>query len=335
MLFSKLTQFMAIAFNVTREIMRQPFILLMSASCILIMSALPLVVMFNFGEEGKLVRDGALALHFVFGLAVAVASASMALRGEIMRGTAATVLCKPVSRTVFLLATYCGILVMLILFSLMVVSAGLLSVKMSLPFGVDWRIAGLLYGAMALAFLLAAAVNAGFDRPFVSRAFLFMIPALLAAVAVAVLLSRYGHAPQHQACCPAHAVEGAAPGAPIMPWGMVPAGVLIAMALAVLAAIALALSTRLAPIFTVAGCVAVFFLGLISDYLFAGARHASRLAAFCYAALPNWQDFWMVDALSGGGVSWSYVGSAGLYASLYVAGALCLAVVSFADVEIT
>ncbi len=321
--------------NVAREIMRQPLILLMSASCIVLTSSLPLLIMFDFGEDGKLMRDGALALHFVFGLAIASASASVALRGEIRRGTAATVLCKPVSRTLFLLATYCGILLTLVFFSLMVMTAGLLSVRMSLPFGVDWRIAGLLYGAIFSAFALAAAINARLRRPFVSRAFVFMIPALILALMAAVYLSRLGHSVGQDACCPSHTAEAVAPGHQALPWGMLPAGVLITMALAVLSSIAVALSTRLTPAFTVAGCLALFFVGLISDYLFATARHVSWFAAFCYAALPNWQNFWMIDALSvEGGIPWSYVGWMGAYACLYLAGVLCLALVSFADVEI-
>lgn len=330
----KSRQFAAVSLNVIRKIIRQPLILLMAASCIVLTSLLPVVVMFDFGEEGRLVRDGALAFHFVFGLAIAAASAAVALYDEIRRGRASMVLCKPVGRPVFLLATWCGVVIVLLMFSLMVMTAGLLSVRMSAWPHVDWRVAGFLYGALSAAFAAAAAGNAWRGRPFVSRAFLFMVPALLAALLATLRLEHAAHAGAAMEC-PVHGAHSVSAGAGLQ-WRMVPAGVLITMALAVLASLAVAFSTRLPPAFTVACCAGLFFLGLISDYLLGEARTVSRLAALCYTALPQWQNFWMIDALSGEGViPWSYVAGAGVYAGLYLAGVLCLAVASFRNVEIS
>lgn len=313
-------QFIALSVNTVLKIIRQPLILLMTTACLVLTGLLPLVIMFDFGEEGKLIRDGALAFHFVFGLVIASSSASVAIYREIKRGAASTVLCKPVSRTSFLLATYCGVAVVLFLFSLMVMVAGLLSVRMSALWATDLCVTGLLYGAMLAAFALAAVSNIWFRRPFVSDAFLFMIPALLVALLVAGCLDQEDHF---------------GPFGALIQWRMVPAGVLVTMALWMLASIAIALSTRLPPVFTLVCCTALFFLGLISDYLFGQARADSWFAALCYAVLPNWQDFWMIDALSGGGIiPWTYVVKAGVYAGLYLAGVLCLGLVSFRNVEI-
>ena len=51
-------------------------------------------------------------------------------------------------------------------------------------------------------------------------------------------------------------------------WRLIPAGVLILFALWILAGLALACSTRLDIIPTLAICSGIFFLGLMSDYLF-------------------------------------------------------------------
>ena len=53
-----------------------------------------------------------------------------------------------------------------------------------------------------------------------------------------------------------------------MDWRLVPAAVLILFALWILAGLALACSTRLDMIPTLAICSAFFLLGIMSDYLF-------------------------------------------------------------------
>ena len=54
-----------------------------------------------------------------------------------------------------------------------------------------------------------------------------------------------------------------------------------------------------------------------------------------YGLLPNWQDFWIVDALSGGGnIPWGYVAGTAGYAGLYTVAVLALGLLSFRRVEI-
>ena len=55
-------------------------------------------------------------------------------------------------------------------------------------------------------------------------------------------------------------------------WRLVPAAILILFALWILAALALACSTRVDMIPTLAICSAIFLLGIMSDYLFGTAR---------------------------------------------------------------
>src|SRR5437762_3435266 len=78
----------------------------------------------------------------------------------------------------------------------------------------------------------------------------------------------------------------------------------------ILAGIALACSTRLDMIPTLAICSAVFLLGTMSDYLFGRpAAHGSWWASVLYTITPNWQLFWLADAIDAGKSTfqWGYV----------------------------
>jgi len=86
---------------------------------------------------------------------------------------------------------------------------------------------------------------------------------------------------------------------------------------------------------TLAICSVVFLLGLMSDYLFGRVAAQNKLAAFLYAVLPNWQHFWMTDALSGDGtIPWVYVVRVAGYALFYLAGVLCWGILAFRRMEV-
>jgi len=321
MILLKVQQFILLTVNAFLDIIRQPIVLLLAVTSIALTSLLPMVSVFMFGEEVRLVQDGAFAFQFGMGLLLAGVSASVALYREISRGTAATVLCKPVSRSLFFLAKYGGVLLVLILFCTLSLTVTLLSVRIPLPgLNTDWRVGGILYAVIPVAFSLAAIMNFAFKRPFVSQAFAFLVSCLIVALLAGAWLNPDG---------------GVCPFGSRLAWRLLPAGVLIGLALAVFAAIALSLSTRLSPVFTLSVCGILFFGGLLSDYMFGQVAAHSLPAAVCYSLVPNWQDFWLVDALAGGRtIPWGYVARAGGYALLMIAGMLCFGLVSFRNVEI-
>ena len=112
---------------------------------------------------------------------------------------------------------------------------------------------------------------------------------------------------------------------------------LILFALWILAALALACSTRLEMMSTLAICSGFFLLGLMSDYLFGvRAEKGSWWAWVPYALLPNWQQLWMADALEPGrGLPWRYVGAAFGYVVAYVGAALAFALFLFEERELS
>lgn len=316
-----LFQAWTLAMNTVLDIIRQPVILLLTTTCVVLIGLLPATAVFAFGEEARLVRDGALALHLVFGLLVAGAAAAATIYTEIKRGAAATVLCKPVSRGLYFISTYIGVLMVLLLFCAIALLSGLLSVRMVLQgMQTDGRIGALFLAAVLVAFGCAAMSNFMLRRQFVSQAFIGLLPCLAAALVTAAWLAPNGHAVRFGS---------------LMAWRMVPAGILVSLAVMVLAALAVSLSTRLPPVLSTSACAALFSLGLVSDYLFRTAAATSWWAGLSYRLLPNWQDFWIVDALSGGGnIPWGYVVGAAGYAGLYTVAVLALGLLSFHRVEI-
>ncbi len=114
------------------------------------------------------------------------------------------------------------------------------------------------------------------------------------------------------------------------------AGILILGAIALLSAIAIAASTRMSilPIFLVN--MLVVSAGLASDQIVRPLAEAGEAwATFAYRVIPNFQCFWMVDALNESrSIPLGYMAEAGGYAALYSLAALLLAMGLFETREV-
>ena len=324
----RLRQFFALAGLAALEAIRQPILLLLTVTCVLATTLTPLTLMHNFGEDGKLARDGGLAFHLVFGLFVAAYAAGSSLSREMRGGTASAVLSKPVSREVFFVAKFAGIAAVVVAFSLCATIATLMSERIAehfvvtsrqAGFSTDWAAGRLLLAAPAAACLIAGLLNYAARRPFQSTAYGLLIVCLLAAFWVSGFFDRSGH------------------WAPLdfgVQWRIAPVSLLVTLALVMLAALAVSLATRLDTVPTLSVCGGVFLLGLVSDHLFGGPG-AGPAARLLHGVIPNWQHFWLCDALDGGGsVTWSYVLKAAGYAAVSAAACLLFGIVSFRHAEV-
>jgi ABC-2 type transport system permease protein len=258
-----------------------------------------------------------------------VLSASASLAREIRTGTALAVLSKPVGRAQFLLAKYAGLAAALTLLAYVNMVGVLLASRMAFDAYGSTDVAALgIFGAgVALAYGLAGFSNFFLRRPFVSDAvFALVVLATLAAF----LTFRFTH--QMQSMSTAAQVN----------WNLLPAGILILFALWILAALALACSTRLDTIATLAICSAFFLLGLMSDYFYSqaggnsGGGHA-WWASTLYTVAPNWQLFWLADAIETGKSTfqWAYVGKGFVYAVCYAGAALAVGTALFEERELS
>lgn len=317
-------RFLAITVNAFLELVRQPvFLLLMSASAsfTVVLAAMPF---FGLGDEIKMVKDGALAVTFLSGLFGAVISASASVAHEIRAGTALAVLSKPVGRAQFLLAKFTGVAAALTIVTYVNTIAALIASRMAFDsYGdPDMRSFAIFFVALLLAYGAGALSNYFLNRSFASDAVLATV--LLVTVGAAMIFSA---GPIVDRAGESHDWDAR----------LIQASVLILFALWILAAVALACATRLELIPTLSICTGIFLLGLMSDYLFGRRAEAgSWWASALYAVLPNWQLFWMADALEGGkSIPWAYVGKALGYVGAYLAASLALALLSFEDRELS
>ncbi len=318
-------QFVVIAINAFMELVRQPVFLLLTTASAAFEIFLATPYYFAFGDEPKLVKNSVLAVMLLAGLLGAVLSASSALAREIRTGTALAVLSKPVGRAQFVLAKYVGLLLALTLMTYVNLVAALIASRMVFDaYGsTDLAALGIFAGGVLAAYAVAGFSNFFLRRPFVSDA-VFALAAMTTLAAFFI----FEFTRQQETLGELGAVD----------WRLVPAAILVLFALWILAALALACSTRLDVIPTLAICSAFFLLGIMSDYLFGRpADKGSWWASVLYTVTPNWQLFWLADVLETGKTTfhWGYVGKAFAYVAGYVGAALSVAVLLFEERELS
>ena len=99
-------------------------------------------------------------------------------------------------------------------------------------------------------------------------------------------------------------------------------------AVLILTAFAVALATRFSQVMTLLLCAGVFMLGLLSDYYIGRHVEEGLLYQVLYVVLPNFQYFWVGDALTQDMlVPAQQVALTAGYAGLYTLAVLALAVV--------
>jgi hypothetical protein len=318
-------QFFTIAANAFMELIRQPVFLLLMTGSVVFELFLAVPYYFALGDEPKLVKNSALAVMLLSGLFGAVLSASASLAREIRVGTALAVLSKPIGRAQFLLAKYAGLAAALTLLTYVNLLGVLLCSKMAFDaYGsTDLAALGIFAAGVAVAYALGGFSNFFLRRPFVSDAILALV---VMATLAAFIIIRFTQ--QEQSLFTAAQVD----------WRLVPAGILILFALWILAALALACSTRLDTIPTLAVCSAFFLIGLMSDYFFGQRAEAGNWwASTLYTVIPNWQLFWLADALDMGKSTfqWSYVAKAFAYTVGYAGAALAIGTALFEERELS
>lgn len=319
----RLRQLLAIAYATLLEGMQQPAALLLLLACVLLTGLTPIFQFHTLGEEGRLARDSGLAWMLLAGLALAATSASSGLSAEIARGTASAALSKPVSRATFLAAKYLGVLGLVLLLGSASLAATLLAERASEHYvehnddigsKADFAVSLLSLLAPLAALGVAGALNLLRRVRFGVAAFLGIPLSLGAVLLICGCFNRFGRL----VWC--H---------PDLNPRVLPAAVLVLLALAVLAALATALATRLHSGPTLLICALVLAIGLAAD-LWMRQAPALSVRGLLGGVFPNLQHFWMCDALADNGrISWSYVGRAALLAmteclALLGAGALAL-----------
>jgi len=322
----------SVAANTFIEGIRQPVYgaIVGSAAAMILVS--PYVTMFTMMQSAKFITDMGLATLMLAGLLVGAFTASNVISQEIDNRTVLTVISKPVGRSEFILGKFLGIMIGLVvaiyllsLVLVLTVSGGALEGDLDTELSI-WIVLSV-FGCMFLAVCYGLYHNFFHDRPFASRAIAAAIPLLTICFIVFGFVDT-------------RAVKEN--------WGafgkginldVVRACVMCCWAILLMAAFAVAVSTRLSVVVNVAVCAGMFLLGLLSQYLFvqlgANAPKLKWLAGILYALIPNLQVFWVSDTLNSGiAVPWILVIYTGIYAFFFISAFLFLGMLLFQERQV-
>jgi ABC-2 type transport system permease protein len=308
-----------IAKNTLIETLRQPVYAAIVGIALLLFLLSPSLAMYTMDDDNKLLREIGLSTLFLASLFVAIFSASGAVAVELENKTIMTVLTKPVQRPIFLVAKFLGVLAAVALAHYLCTVALLMAIRHGVMETAsdthDWTVIGSAGGVAVATILLSAFFNYVYDWKFTSTA--IVVGAILATVAIIFLIFIDEHLKFNPAENGIHALD-------------VYASILAFFGAVVIAALAVAVSTRFNTMVTLSACVGIFLLGLISDYVFGRFADAHLWARVGRFLVPNLQVFWISDAIyEGSRVPLSYILVSGSYALCYTAAILALAVALF------
>ncbi len=238
-----------IAKNTFRESLREPIFLLILISALVLIGFYPILTLFVFNAQEKLVIDSAMATMMVLGWGLAIMLSSYAISREIDNGTALLLLSKPVRRPVFVIGKILGISAANMVFCFITGTATLIALRVSTDqFWIDNFMLYGFYVCLALAMAAAGAWN------YVTRSS-FPMAAIIALAIILPVFAIIGHFKTDQGQHVGLALR------------VIPALVLVTFSVWSMGTLATALSTRFSLVPNLLICACLFMVGLMSDYL--------------------------------------------------------------------
>lgn len=306
-----------IAVNTFRESIREPVYFLMLLASLLLIGHFPWLTIFVFFEQLKLVVDSSMATTMIFSLSIAVLCASYTVSREMRNGTVLLLLSKPVARWSFVLGKIAGIAMAALLFCFICCCASFIAVYIAVD---QFRMEMHLYGAFVG--LVGVGCLAGMVMNFLKGCSFAEFATYATAIIIAGMLCYCLKFQPH-------------PDLSLKDLGK--AFFMLNIAVVIMATLAVGAATRLDVVPTMCFCSVFFFLGLMSSHLFLRQTDSELLNTIfsaCYAIIPNWQFFWLADAIAvGRHIPNSYVINGCIYGAIYFAIATMWAVALFQDRE--
>jgi len=307
-----------IAVNAFRESLREPVYFLMLLSALVLIGHYPSAAIFVFSEQMKLVVDSSMATGLIFSLVVAVLCASYTIAREMRNGTVLLLLSKPVQRWSFIAGKIAGIVTAASLFAALCNCACVVAVYIATDqFRFDMTLYFSFLGSLAAACVIGMVANFWRGASFPEIASL--AAAVLVPVFAVVCIATQPH--------PALGMRD-----------LVKALLLINFAVLAMSTVAVVAATRFDVVPNLCFCTLMFFLGLVSSYLFQRETDSAALNAvfgFFYAVIPNWQFFWLADAVAvNRHIPAGYIVDAAFYVLFYIVIAAMWAVAIFQNREV-
>ena len=295
----------AVASATALELASRPETLLLLLAGVVLTALIPLLHFHDFGEPGRIARDGGLAYQLVIGTALAAFSVSRSIRDELDDGTAMAALSKPVGRGAFLVGKWLGVCAVMGRFWAATLAATIIAARVSprfvtfadgtMGYLADAASQSMLLAAPPLALLVGGALHNRRRARFCLAASAALTWLMLAALAATLLFDREWIFSPSFANAPLNVVTASLP---------------ILFATVAVSAFAAALATRLKAAAVAAVCAALVAAGLSWDAVTA-AHPAMRLLP-----VANVQSLWLADSIAGGEcVPLPYLAVALLYAA--------------------
>ena len=300
--------FFKITSNTFKESVREPIFFLMLFAALVLIGHYPSAALFVFSEQLKLVVDSSMATSLIFGLVAGVLCASHVL----------LLLSKPVYRWTFVFGKIIGIALAVTLFAAVCNFAAVISVYVATDqFRMDMGIYYIYLALLAAGCVVGMVANFWKGSSF-SEIASYALTLLVPVFAVYCLMAK--------------------PEPTLVLADLGKALILINFAVIAMSTLAVVFATRLDIVANLCVCSVVFFLGLISSYLFQRQTDSDALNLVfgaLYAILPNWQYFWLADAVAvNRPIPDSYVINAAIYMVIYVSVCSMWAVAIFQNKEI-
>ena len=310
--------FFHIAKNTFTESIREPIFFILLITSLVLIGHFPSMTLFVFGDQIKLVVDSSMATVLMFGLFVAVMSSSHTVTREMRNGTVLLLLSKPVFRWTFILAKIAGIIFTVIVFVFLCNVGSIISLYIAKDqFRMDMGAYYIYFAILIASCIFGMVMNFMYSRSFASWTTLGIWILLPIYCAICLIFKEHPE---------------------IMLGSYMYALILLFFSVSTMAAITVVFATRLDLVANLTVCSIIFFLGLISSYLFQGDTGSPVLNFICrifYAILPNWQFFWLADALATHKpIPASYLAWSALYVVLYIALCTIWAAVVFQNKEL-
>ncbi len=318
-----------IAKNSFIEVIRQPVYAILVVMGMVLIGFSPAVTMFSMVEDEKLMVDIGLATIMLFGIALAVLSVTETVSREIEDQTVGAILSKPVGRLVFVVAKFIAVSMAMALGIFLLGAVLMTALRIGVPSSVDHQMDWPALLVQIVPALVGIAVgiyaNYFYRSSFTSTAILTALPLYVVGLALLLVVG-----PQWQfEVLPSVLAERHV--------GQVALAVLLVwFGIWVMTSIALAVSTRLNVVLNVIICLAVFFVGMTSQFLFGQFASDSAAAWVALRIVPNLYVFWVGDKLMHElpFIPLPYVGMTALYALGYAATMVALAACLFERREV-
>ncbi len=320
-----LTKLFAIAANTFVETIRQPIYGVVVGTTLLLMILNVGLAAFTLDDDDRLLAELGLSTLLLSGLFLSSFCATSVLTREIENKTVLTVISKPVGRITFLAGKYMGLLSALALAYYVCFLGFFFAMQHRvLQTSADpWHFPVLVFGFGSV---LASCTYAGLRNYLTGKEFMTTVLAVgtplmtLAAIGTCFFKREWE-------------LQRFLEGLPSS--GMFGAAFLIFCAVVVLAAIALAVSSRLGQVMTLLVCIGVLLMGLTTDYVLSDVAQSSWLAKVLYNHIPNFSVFWVVEALNAGSeIPLGYFAACAAYSCLLALAALLVGTALFQQREV-